>query len=192
MSFNRHNEARSIERRHALGVIGWFSPGNDRRLIPYRATVSTSPSDGERTHDVVVGSFASCCEHSLKVTKLGHFGARRRRGASSQAKVVTDDEGQEVPRVLASRTAIDCVCGKSIIVSAATLLCFTFRSFYLMKNCLYLLDDPLVLQRRVRHLQYPRYPWNLGKTRRPLLSTDVLVSTLGIPMKRIEDEGTEV
>ncbi|SJL04791.1 uncharacterized protein ARMOST_08161 [Armillaria ostoyae] len=120
MSFNRHNEARSIERRHALGVIGWFSPGNDRRLIPCRATVSTSPSEGGRwrlnrrrdrlwgyrtgvrggctslAHDVVVGSFASC----LKVTKLGHFGARRRRGASSQAKVVTDDEGQEVPRVL--------------------------------------------------------------------------------------------
>ncbi|PBK62862.1 hypothetical protein ARMSODRAFT_555835 [Armillaria solidipes] len=81
---------------------------------------------------------------------------------------------------------------KSIIVSAATLLCFTFRSFYLMKSCFYLLDDLLVLQRRVRHLQYPRYPWNLGKTRRPLLSTDVLVSTLGIPTKRIEDEGTEV
>ncbi|SJL04813.1 uncharacterized protein ARMOST_08184 [Armillaria ostoyae] len=74
-------------------------------------------------------------ERSLKVTKLGRSGARRRRGAGSRAKVLTDTKGRTTrdERCLGSERLV--LQGRYVTLANARLPSFHAASSPCIKTC---------------------------------------------------------
>ncbi|PBK62896.1 hypothetical protein ARMSODRAFT_980328 [Armillaria solidipes] len=83
-----------VEGRHAIIVVGCFPPMREKDLLGKGVDcIDSETVYGIMEVEWVYASDAND-ERSLKVTKLGRSGARRRRGAGSRAKVLTDTEGR--------------------------------------------------------------------------------------------------
>ncbi|KAK0442825.1 hypothetical protein EV421DRAFT_1735926 [Armillaria borealis] len=201
-----------IDGRHALNVVGWFPPMTDKRVL-------IIVESGSREKDLL-GKGADCIDGAtvygimeLERVYASDRDERRLMMSKKALSWITYATTMIVSAVYVAAIILPILFPRypyrtpisSIHLFPTSPTNIMEEINHHLRRYLVMLHIPVLsprenlplpprqsLQHCVRHLQYPRYPRNLGRTRRPLLSTDVVVSTLGISTKRIEDEGTEV